>query len=91
MQTRYTRLALSDLLRAYDYIEADNPQNAREVIRRIEKSVETLAPYPLLGKQGRVAETREFFVTGTPYFIIYRVKQNVLQILTILHTSRKYP
>ena len=91
MQIRYTRLAVSDLIQAYDYIEADSPQNARAVIGRIEKSVETLASYPLLGKQGRVAETREFFVTGTPYFIIYRVKQNVLQILSILHTSRKYP
>ncbi|MCL2146768.1 MAG: type II toxin-antitoxin system RelE/ParE family toxin [Synergistaceae bacterium] len=91
MQIRYTRLAVSDLSKAYDYIEADSPQNAREVIRRIGKSIETIATYPLLGKQGRVAKTREFFVTGTPYIIIYRVKEDVLQILSILHTSRKYP
>ena len=91
MQVRYTRLAVSDLIQAYDYIESDSPQNARSVIERIEKSVETLVSYPLLGKQGRVSETREFFVTGTSYIIIYRVKEDVLQILSILHTSRKYP
>ena len=91
MQIRYTRLAVFDLIQAYDYIEADSLQNARVVIGRVEKSVETLASYPFLGKQGRVADTREFFVTGTPFIIIYRVKENVLQILSILHTSRKYP
>ena len=91
MQIRYTRLAVSDLTHAYDYIEADNPQNARAVIGRIEKSVETIASYPLLGKLGRVAETREFYVTGTPYIIVYREIRDVLQILTILHTSRKHP
>ena len=91
MQIRYTRLAVSDLTQAYDYIETDSPQNAREVIGRIEKSIETIASYPLLGKQGRVAETRGFFATGTPYIIIYRIKEDSLQILSILHTSRKYP
>ena len=83
-------MAAYDLTQAYNYIKADNPQNARAIIGRIEKSVETIALYPLLGKQGRVAETREFYVTGTPYIIIYRVKEDVLQILSILHTSRKY-
>ena len=91
MQVRYTRLAISDLSQAYGYIEADSPQNARAIGKRIEKSIDTLALYPLLGKQGRVEGTREFLVTGTPFIIIYRAKKDVLQILSILHTSRKYP
>ena len=91
MQVRYTRLAVFDLSLAYDYIKEDSPRNARAIIERIEKSIETLALYPLLGKQGRVTYTREFFVTGTPFIIIYRVKKDVLQMLSILHTSKKYP
>jgi addiction module RelE/StbE family toxin len=91
MKVRYTRMAISDLNQAYDYIEADSPPNARTVIERIEKSIDTLALYPFLGKHERVADTRELLVTGTPLIIVYRVKKEVLHILSILHTSRKYP
>ena len=91
MQVQYTRLAISDLTQAYKYISSDSLPNARLTIGRIEKSIETLLSYPLLGKKGRVAGTREFVVVNTPFVVIYRVKVGVLQILSILHASKKYP
>ena len=91
MQIHYTRLAISNLSQAYDLIETDRPQETRGIIERIEKTIETVALAPLLGKRGRVEGTREFFVTGAPFIIIYREKEDVLQILSILPTSKKYP
>ena len=90
MQVRYTRLAVSDLSQAYGCIKTDSRQDARGIIERIEKSVETLSLAPLFGKRGRVADTREYYVTGTPLIIVYREKEGVLQILSILHMFRKY-
>jgi addiction module RelE/StbE family toxin len=91
MQVRYTRQANSDLDQAYEYIVSDSPQNAGLVIARMEQAVDLLRSYPKLGKTGRVENTREFFVLNTPFIIIYRHLKNTLQILSVLHTSRKYP
>ena len=91
MRVQYTRLAISDLTSAYNYIASDSLENARLIIARIEKSIETLVLYPLLGRKGRVADTREFVVVNTPFVVIYRVKGDILHILSILHTSKKYP
>ena len=90
MQIRYTRLALSDLSQAYGCIKADSPQDARGIIEHIEKSIETLSFAPLFGKRGRVTDTHEYYVTGTPFIIIYREKEGVLEILSIIHMYRKY-
>jgi len=46
---------------------------------------------PALGKAGRVAKTRELVVAGTPYIVIYRVKDNRLEILRIFHGARQWP
>ena len=43
-----------------------------------------------LGKAGRVAKTRELVVAGTPYIVIYRVKDNRLEILRIFHGARQW-
>jgi toxin ParE1/3/4 len=91
MQVRFTKLANTDLNEAYDYIVEDNPSNARIIIERIEKAIETLCQYPAIGKNGRLKGTREFFVTNTPFVLVYRVKRDMLQIISVLHMSRKYP
>jgi addiction module RelE/StbE family toxin len=91
MRVRFTKLADADLNQAYDYIVRDNPSNARSVIERIEKAIITLCEYPSLGKSGRMDGTREFMVLNTPFIVVYRVEKHILQILSVLHTSKKYP
>jgi plasmid stabilization system protein ParE len=44
-----------------------------------------------MGRPGRVARTRELVVTGTPYILPYRVTAGVLEVLRVLHASRKWP
>jgi addiction module RelE/StbE family toxin len=91
MRVRFTKLANSDLNQGYDYIAQDNPSIAQIVIERIEKAIDTLRQYPAIGKNGRIEGTREFVVTNTPFILVYRVGKDVLQILSVLHASRKYP
>ncbi|PIW88418.1 MAG: type II toxin-antitoxin system mRNA interferase toxin, RelE/StbE family, partial [Nitrospirae bacterium CG_4_8_14_3_um_filter_44_28] len=40
---------------------------------------------------GRVEGTRELVISGLPYIIPYRVKNNTIEILRVLHAARKWP
>ncbi len=44
-----------------------------------------------MGKSGRVEGTRELIISNSPYILIYRVKEESVEILRILHTSKRYP
>lgn len=91
LSIRYTKLAVSDLNNSYEYISHDNPAAARSVIAKIEITLSKLAEFPHIGHPGRVDETYEFVVTGTPFTIVYMYDETALKIISILHSSRRYP
>jgi len=91
MQIKWLDLAVSDLQHIYEYIHYDNPNAAHKVAGIICKKVEILSKSPHLGRPGRVPDTRELILSGFPYIIPYRVKNNVLEILRVLHTSLQWP
>ena len=68
-----------------------HPEAARQLILRIQTAVGQLAEFPFMGRVGRVEATRELVISNTSYLIIYRVKEESVEILRILHSSRKYP
>ena len=72
-------------------IAADNPAAAARMIERIRTAVERLAASPAIGRPGRVADTRELVIPDTPYIIPYRVKSDVVQIITVLHSAQRWP
>ena len=75
----------------YEHIARDNPVAAARLVQRIRAAVERLARFPALGRPGRVTGTRELVITRTPYIIPYRVQNDVVQIITILHSAQKWP
>jgi addiction module RelE/StbE family toxin len=80
-------LARKDLI---DYIADDNVQAALELDDTITAAAFRLAAFPLLGKPGRIDGTREL-VIHQHYILVYEIVDDVLQILSVLHTSRQYP
>lgn len=72
-------------------IAADNPAAAARTIERIRTAVARLATFPAIGRPGRVANTRELVVSATPYIVPYRVKGTVVQVITVLHSARRWP
>jgi addiction module RelE/StbE family toxin len=72
-------------------ITEDNPVAATGIVLGIRAAVERLSTSPGLGRPGRVAGTRELVVPGTPYIVPYRLRGDVVQIITVLHGAQKWP
>ncbi|MEO8402738.1 MAG: type II toxin-antitoxin system RelE/ParE family toxin [Gammaproteobacteria bacterium] len=83
--------AVHDLQALHHYIEQENPSAANRIAKRILKAVNLLPLQPAMGRQGRVHTTRELIVSGTPYIIPYRVKNNEIEILRVFHGAMQWP
>ena len=81
----------ADLEAIVDYIAAENPRAALAIWDEIENQVERLARYPHSGRIGRVDGTRELVVTRTPYIVGYRLDEDAVLILRVLHGARQWP
>ncbi|MDK2407957.1 type II toxin-antitoxin system mRNA interferase toxin, RelE/StbE family [Aphanizomenon sp. PH219] len=91
MRVKWLRQALRNLKQAHNYVFPENPTAAQELILKIQNAANQLENYPFMGKSGRVDGTRELIISNSPYMIIYRVKEETVEILRILHTSKRYP
>ena len=90
MRIRWLDDAVDDLVEISDYIANDNPNAARNVAQRIKNSVNSLKEHQGIGRLGRVEGTRELVVSGLPYIIPYRVKNNVIEVLRVLHGAMQW-
>ena len=91
MEIIWRRVALNDLERIRQYIAQGNPGAGARIRAMIRTAVEQLADYPNLGRSGRVEGTRELVIAGTPYVVVYRVFNNRLRILAVIHGARRWP
>ena len=64
---------------------------ATRVAAAVVNATDQLEQFPQSGRPGRVKRTRELIVPGLPYIIPYRVVDDVVVILSVIHTSRKWP
>ena len=88
MKIRWLDKAVVDLEDAFEFILYDNPPAAAAEVDKILRAVERLKDNPAKGRAGRVPKTRELAVSGTPYLIIYRVKNDHVEILRVFHGAR---
>lgn len=91
MRVRWVEVALANLNAEADYIARDNPSAAARIVELIVRAVKQLEQFPAIGRPGRVAGTRELVVTGTPYIVPYRVRGECIEVIRVLHGSRRWP
>ncbi len=91
MRIRWTEPAATALGKIQDYIASENPRAAFEVAQRIRIAVSQLQEHPRVGRPGRVRGTYELVIHDLPYIVPYRIKNEEVQILSVYHTSRKWP
>jgi toxin ParE1/3/4 len=91
MTLTWTRTALQDLKHLHDYIADDNPDAARKMVSRIREAASRLRRNPRIGRVGRVPETRELVIAGTPYIVAYRIEGRQVQIVAVIHGAQRWP
>ena len=87
----WTESAGEDIEGIADYLLGESLafEAVEDYVKRIYKAPEHLATLPGAGKPGRVPNTREWLVKGTPYALIYRVLPDRIQIWRVMHGSRQ--
>lgn len=91
MKVRSTVPAADQLEQAYHYIAESNPEAAERTADHIVDITEMLGKHPEAGRRGRVPGTREFAVPDTPFVVAYSVGKEVVWILAVYHSARKWP
>ena len=92
MRLRWTSRAERDLEEIAVYIGQDSPAAAARVILEIiDQAEQLLSSHPAIGRAGRILGTRELVIGQLPYIIPYRVRGTDVEILRVLHASRRRP
>ena len=91
MRVVRTVLADGDLLDIWLYIAQDNITAADRMVERLEQRYQTLGVNPVLGsKRDELVMGMRCLIEGK-YAIFYRIHQDTVQILRILHGARDFP
>jgi toxin ParE1/3/4 len=91
MEVIWFKSAIQDLILAKEYIAKDDTNAAISTVQRIRDKVNLLSDQPSIGRLGRIPNTRELVIDKTPYILPYRVRDNKVEILRVLHSSRRWP
>lgn len=91
MKILWSATAREEMRGAFTFIARENPKAARRVLAEIRTSAAKLAMFPMLGRPGRVAGSRELVIARTPYVAAYCVRQDAVIILHVFHGARLWP
>ena len=91
MRLEWSVFALEDRDRIFDYVEEDSPRAAVVVDDRIGTQVRQLLQFPETGRLGRVEGTRELVISRTPYIAAYRIIDDTVRVLRVLHGAQQWP
>jgi addiction module RelE/StbE family toxin len=82
--------ALDDLEAIIGYISDRDRGAATRLFDAIEACAERLPHHPYMYRPGRVAGTREAVVHPN-YILIYRVADDAVEIVSLVHARQRYP
>ena len=91
MKLEWSAFATSDRTSIFDYLERESPAAAIKVDTLLTVAADRLKRFPEIGRPGRIKNTRELVVLKTPYIIAYRLTDDVIRILRILHGAIQWP
>jgi toxin ParE1/3/4 len=91
MRLRWTVPAAQDLYIITRHIQRDNPTAAREIARTLYDGCEGLERFPHRGRRGRIEGTRELVFPGLPHIVVYRIKDQTIELARIYHGAQNRP
>ena len=90
MKVRWTKAALGHLTGIYEYISLDSSLYAIRVVDKLTIKSKLLGDFPHSGSlvpEYQNEDVRQ--VIEWPYRIVYRITENEVQVLAILHGARQ--
>ena len=88
----WTEQAVRQLEQARDYITLSSSEEvADRITSHIVARVQQLASFPMSGRRGRVAGTRELVISNTPFIVAYTMEHERIVILALYHGAQKWP
>jgi plasmid stabilization system protein ParE len=91
MRVTWTIPALDNLDEIQDFIAQRSPGAAYKLTAAlVGRTDELLRSNPMIGRKGRIIGTRELVLPGTPYVVVYRLRNDV-EILAVVHGARQWP
>lgn len=88
MKVRWSKPAHDDLANLREWISRQRDDAANRTAARVVQASRRLGKFPSSGKVGRVEETREAPVPGIPWILQYRIKDNRVEIMRVLHGAQ---
>lgn len=85
----WTKRALLHLKAELEYYGKIDHSLAKELTIEVNNSVKKIADMPGIGRPGKKISIREFILNKYPYVIVYRVRDDILEILAFIHQKRK--
>ncbi len=92
MKVHWTNTAIRHLDGIHDYIAKDSPIYAKQQVDRLTRRSEQIAAFPQSGRmvpEFKREDIRE--VIEGPYRLIYVIKTDQIDILSVFHGTRQLP
>ncbi len=91
MRLRWTPAAAADLSQISEYLKNRHPRYRRPTIRKLYEAIRSLTDSPAGGRPGRENGTRELLFPPLPYVVVYRLREQRIEVLRIYHVAQDRP
>lgn len=89
MKIHWTDSAIEHLVNIYEYIALNSPTYAKQMVDKITRRSEQIAEQPLSGRKVPEYDAENIReLIERPYRIIYRIKQDQIDVLAVIHGAR---
>ncbi len=92
MRVHWTTNAVDHLVNIYEYISINSPTYAKQMVDRITRRSAQIGDQPFSGRkvpEYQAEDIRELI--EKPYRIIYRIQQDQIDVLAVIHGARLLP
>ena len=88
----WSNRGIAHLRSCYNYWLREQSEVAADLmLDRIFTRIGALEQHPEIGRKGRISGWRELVLRPLPFLIPYRIRKRSIEIVALLHGSRKWP
>ncbi len=87
-RVRWRAKALADLQGFHDWLKTIENAKPKRTIARIRAAARSMQRLGDIGRPSKIEGVREFSVRNAPYVIVYRVDDDVIDILAVYHSAQ---